>query len=246
MKSKKLTIVTATLNCAETITSLASSIARQSDTNFDWVVFDGGSTDCTIEIIRSIYPLANINVACDFGLYDALNKAIKLSSTDYYMVIGGDDYLYTDAVLSINRTIASKIFDIYTGCVVTDNNIILKPATIPRFRSGHLFYVSQHSVGSIIKKSLHEDVGFYSNFFPIAADKHFLLKAIEKYSKSVHYFDSVLGFYSTKGISSTKYFDSFLDSFRVDYHHTNRKLLITVLFLLKFTYNIPKFLVSKN
>ena len=95
----KISIVTATYNASQQIPRLVSSLRSQTNKNFEWIIADGGSTDSTLDTIREIDDL-NIIVDSkkDFGVYDALNRAIQIASGKYYVVMGADDYFYKDAI----------------------------------------------------------------------------------------------------------------------------------------------------
>ena len=95
MKKEKylLSIITATLNSIEYLPKLIDSLRKQKDREFEWVVADGASTDGTLELLKSVTDLdILITSESDFGIYDALNRGIKVCSGDYYLVLGDDDF----------------------------------------------------------------------------------------------------------------------------------------------------------
>src|ERR1035437_7932232 len=103
-----VSIITATFNSGAFIHNLADSLVTQTDHNFEWLIADGGSTDGTIDILKN-YPQLNIKVIQreDFGIYDAINGAIKKCAGEYYVVAGSDDYFYSDAISNFKREITS-------------------------------------------------------------------------------------------------------------------------------------------
>jgi glycosyltransferase involved in cell wall biosynthesis len=93
-KSLKISVITATFNSEKNISVLIKSLSSQTDKNFEWIVADGGSEDKTLTLVRSIEGVEfEILNGPDFGIYDALNKAIKECRSDYYIVAGSDDSL---------------------------------------------------------------------------------------------------------------------------------------------------------
>jgi glycosyltransferase involved in cell wall biosynthesis len=79
-----LSIVTATFNSEKNLPVLVESLRRQTDSDFEWVIADGGSTDGTLSILGKIDDLAIVlSSEPDFGIYDALNRAISLASGEY-------------------------------------------------------------------------------------------------------------------------------------------------------------------
>ena len=77
----KLTVITATYNAEKYLPNLIKSLREQTCKDFEWIVADGSSTDRTLELLSEVKDL-NLVVSSepDFGIYDALNRAIKLAS----------------------------------------------------------------------------------------------------------------------------------------------------------------------
>ena len=91
-----VSILTPTFNSAVLLPRLVESLLCQTDQDFEWVVQDGGSDDNTLSILyeaQSSMRNLKINSCKDFGIYDALNKALRASSGVYYLVVGSDDTL---------------------------------------------------------------------------------------------------------------------------------------------------------
>lgn len=114
-KNIKISIITATWNCARTIQDCLVSVARQNYLNREHIIIDGVSTDGTIDVINQHIDRINIfKSECDEGIYDALNKGIKLASGD---VIG---FLHSDDFYSSNDSLSkiAKAFEDPTVCAV--------------------------------------------------------------------------------------------------------------------------------
>ena len=92
-----ISIITATYNAAPYLPRLIHSLRGQDFKNFEWVVADGGSSDETLEILSQVDDLNLIvDSRPDQGIYDAFNRAVALSSGDYILFLGADDYLIVD------------------------------------------------------------------------------------------------------------------------------------------------------
>lgn len=93
----KVSIITASYNAEMYITRLVSSLLSQYNSNFEWVVVDGASTDKTLEILKKV---SDINLIVDSrpdsGVYDAFNRAVQIASGDYILFLGADDFLVCD------------------------------------------------------------------------------------------------------------------------------------------------------
>lgn len=94
MHTPALTVVTVTYNCRSTIESTIDSVQNQHGADFNHLVIDGGSTDGTLEIVRAHHHIQTISEPDD-GIYDAMNKGIRLASGDIIGFLNGDD-IYQD------------------------------------------------------------------------------------------------------------------------------------------------------
>lgn len=221
-----ISIITATFNAENDLPKLIESLRAQTSSQFRWIVVDGGSTDDTLQIINQNRDLvAKLIVGQDFGIYDALNKAVNEVDTNYYLTLGADDRLNMNAVENFDKASQTCEADFISAMVRTTNGSMLLPNRGNRFRFGHLAYISQHAVGTLIKKNLHNTVGPYSNRFPIAADRHFILKAIEHHKCVVQAENFEAGIYSCAGTSSRQVYETLLDIYKVDYVLSRRPLL---------------------
>ena len=78
----KVSIITVTYNSADTLQSCIDSVASQSYKNIEHIVIDGSSKDNTLEIIQKNTSVSRYISEPDNGLYDAMNKGLKLASGD--------------------------------------------------------------------------------------------------------------------------------------------------------------------
>lgn len=208
-----ISIITATYNAADVLPELVASLRAQIDQDFEWVVADGASTDGTLELLRSIKDL-NLKIVSqeDFGIYDALNRGVKASSGDYYLVVGADDGLYPEAI-SIYRESLKENTDFVTASVSFDGHV-KAAGRGSAWRVGQFAYFSSHAVGVLIKRALHDKFGFYSRRYPIAADQLFLLAAV-KGGATITVSRKVVGYFGTGGLSSYDLLGSITELYRV-------------------------------
>lgn len=98
----KLSIITATCNSEEYITCARQSLAEQKfpREDLEWIVVDGASTDRTVELIKSgSFQPDRLLSEPDDGIYDALNKGVKMASGDFIGFLHADDMLASPGVL---------------------------------------------------------------------------------------------------------------------------------------------------
>jgi len=102
----KITIITVCLNSAKTIAQTIKSVRDQQYDEIEYIVIDGGSTDGTLDIIRENEDIISYWISePDRGLYDAMNKGIKLARGELTMFLNSDDWYDNNAI--------SCIMDIY-------------------------------------------------------------------------------------------------------------------------------------
>ena len=95
LKQPLISIITVVFNGASTIENTFASVFSQDFVDFEYIVVDGGSKDDTVEIIkRNESKLACWVSEPDNGVYDAMNKAVRLAKGRWIYFLGADDVLY--------------------------------------------------------------------------------------------------------------------------------------------------------
>ena len=108
----KISLITACYNSAETIGTAMESVLSQKGVDVEYIVVDGGSKDGTVDIIKE-YADKTLNSQLltpnftfrwlsesDKGMYDAINKGIKMATGDIVGILNADDVLATDDTLA--------------------------------------------------------------------------------------------------------------------------------------------------
>lgn len=89
-----ISIITVTYNAAATIEATIKSVIAKNEQGNEFIIIDGGSTDGTVEIIDKYQKHINYWISePDNGIYDAMNKGIKISSGVYLYFINAGDLL---------------------------------------------------------------------------------------------------------------------------------------------------------
>jgi glycosyltransferase involved in cell wall biosynthesis len=212
----KFSIITATYNAAAVLPRLIKSLRVQTDQDFEWVIADGGSTDETLTLLEEAGKTLNVRIDSqpDFGIYDALNRGIRLASGDYYLVVGADDELFSAAVAEYKLACSDSGADFITAKIEAEGKIQGVRERRWEWLYGQFAYVSAHAVGLAIRRGLHEKYGFYSRKFPIAADQLFVLQVVRGGGK-VRETDFVAGRFCPYGASGEDYLGSLLEGMRV-------------------------------
>ncbi|MDM7325708.1 MAG: glycosyltransferase [Thermosynechococcus sp. Uc] len=231
-----LSIITATYNAESYLPNLIASLAAQTDPDFEWVVADGNSTDQTLELIdraKSQLKTVKVDSRPDFGIYDALNRAVKLASGDYYVVVGADDVLFPEAVANYKRACGETRADLVTACYYAGDQLVAgirQPAW--EWLRGMQAYVTGHAVGLAIRRDLHKEVGAYSHYFPLLADQLFILQAIRQGARVV-FRDFIAGRYCPQGTSGRDPLGWIVERYRIQVKLGHSLVLSTLLLLYR-------------
>jgi glycosyltransferase involved in cell wall biosynthesis len=213
-RGASISVITPTYNSAAQIGALVASLRAQTDRDFEWVVADGGSTDATTELVRAaadLNPL--VSSQPDFGIYDALNRALQQSSGEYYIVAGADDAFAPDAIAKFRAAIVESAADIIVAAAAHDHGrAYIKSG--PSWVVGEKAFIANHSLATAFRRSLHERFGWYSRKFPIAADSLFVLRCC-KGGASRHVAPFSAGSVGAGGVSFTDWAGSITELFRV-------------------------------
>ncbi|MFC5050666.1 glycosyltransferase family 2 protein [Rubritalea spongiae] len=97
----KLSIITAVYNREDTMAEACKRMAQQDYADIEWVVIDGGSTDGTLDVLKSSARQPDILISeSDKGIYDALNKGLKNATGEVIGLLHSDDFYPDSSVLS--------------------------------------------------------------------------------------------------------------------------------------------------
>jgi glycosyltransferase involved in cell wall biosynthesis len=209
-----ISVITATYNAVSHLPKLIDSLRQQTDRDFEWVVADGASTDGTLELLKSVGDIdVVISSQEDFGIYDALNRAVKMAAGDYYIVSGADDCFYPDAIESFRLAIDQSGADMIVGGA-TYENAQMRVKRGPAWIYGHASYISAHVLATAFRKNLHDTFGFYSRKYPLAADQLFVMQACEN-GASRYRAEFLAGEIGSAGVSSMDRVGCATELFRV-------------------------------
>ena len=101
----KVTLITVCFNSAATLSTAIDSVLSQKGVDIEYIVVDGGSTDGTVDIIKE-YSTRSTRLTFkwiserDRGMYDAINKGIKMATGDVVGILNADDVLASDDTLA--------------------------------------------------------------------------------------------------------------------------------------------------
>lgn len=212
----KISIITVVYNCEKTIERTIRSVLSQSYKNIEYLIIDGASTDATMQVVnRYKNQISVILSEKDKGMYDALNKGIRLSTGDVVGILHADDeFASTQSIqLIAERLQSNPVIDAVYGDVgfVKEE----EPDKIVRYYSSAIFntnlfkwgFMPAHPTFFCYKKYF-DLYGLYRTDLDIAADFDLLARFLRRHQLHTSYIPEMLvkmnlGGKSTRGISST-------------------------------------------
>lgn len=211
----KLTIITINYNNAAGLQRTMESVLKQTNTNFEYIVVDGGSLDGSKEIIKKFenrfennlnrnHPLRWISES-DNGIYHAMNKGIRAATGEYVHFLNSGDYLTSNRVVDSMLNELNNC-DILIGTKISariDGKIrkeikFKEPLTMYTFYRGTIEHTSAY-----IRRSLFERYGLYDESLKIVSDWKWYMLSIIWGDAVVKFTDIPVSYFDTTGISST-------------------------------------------
>ena len=231
-KRPSISVITATYNAAQHLPRLIDSLRNQTDKNFEWVVADGASSDGTLELLHQVTGIkVVISSQPDFGIYDALNRAIRNASGEYYIVAGADDFFDHDAIRNFRFAMEKSKADIVVARAKYGERC-MKVRKGPAWFFGHVAYIASHTLATAFRKDLHRLHDFYSRKFPIAADQLFVMRACEGGANRLEC-DFVAGEIGHGGVSTVDLVGNATEVFRVQLMLGRSRVMQTLLLMLR-------------
>ncbi|UZR94360.1 glycosyltransferase family 2 protein [Chondrinema litorale] len=197
----KISIIIAVYNSASYLNQCLESCIKQTYPEVEVIVIDGGSTDGSVEIIKTYDKNLHYWISeSDEGIYDAWNKGLKKASGEWICFIGSDDFLWNKNVLDelyqeLLDAKERKIRLLYGKVnIVSEKNLNIlsiegKPWSIckPKIKN----YMTFMHCGTFHHIGLFKEYGYFNSSFKLAGDYEFILRELKKTDRDAMFVDNV-------------------------------------------------------
>lgn len=201
----KISIITVSYNAVQTIEQTISSVVNQTYQNIEYIIIDGGSIDGTIDVIKKYEDkIAYWISEPDEGIYDAMNKGVKVATGDYIQFIGADDCLVNDIVIEkVVKNIIDTKADIYSyGVLGVDEKSKKEIYKGNKHARKHLYSYKMVPHNGIFVKRDVQLHNFFDTNYKISADYKCFLEWLRLPDIKILYYDMPIVYFALSGISS--------------------------------------------
>lgn len=208
----KLSIITINRNNAKGLEKTMQSVAAQTFKEFEYVVIDGASTDESVEIIKKYEPrLAHLKWVSepDTGIYNAMNKGIRMASGDYIQILNSADCLasgdVTEKMLSALEKAGdpSILYGNMIKCFPDGRKLVDKCFSGQEITMLGMYTGTLNHDPAYIRRNLFEKYGYYDESLKIVSDWKWYLQAIILGDEKPKYVDLDVTLFEMTGISET-------------------------------------------
>lgn len=248
----KISIITVVYNSAKTLEDTMKSVLSQTYPDIEYIVVDGASEDSSVDLIRRYEPMFQGRMKWisekDDGIYDAMNKGIRMATGDVVGILNSDDYFTADDVI---ERMVTAFDDDTLDAVYGDIHFIRdgEPDKCVRYYSSKRFSPKWLRFGFMpahpsfyCRRKVYEKAGLYKTDYAIGSDYEMMVRLFLVNKIKAKYLP--LDFVTMRtGGTSTRNMKSRLQLIRDDVRgcrengiYTNRLMIST-----KFLYKIFEF-----
>ncbi len=195
----KISIITATFNCEDTIKDCINSVISQQYDNIEHIIIDGVSTDNTLNIVNSFSnKIAKVISEPDSGIYDALNKGIANATGDIIGLLHADDIfndnnIITEIAKFFTQNNTDSVYGDLQYVAKTDTSKVIRYWKSGEFNLGKLKkgWMPPHPT-FFVKKDIYNKYGNFDTSFKIAADYDLILRFLGVNGVSTTYLPQII------------------------------------------------------
>lgn len=204
MNNVKISVVTVCYNAVKELERTMLSVLNQTYDNVEYIVIDGGSTDGTVEIIKKYADrLAYWVSEPDKGIYDAMNKGIKVATGEWINFMNaGDSFVDERVINNITKSIKSNT-DVFFGDIIVErhNEIYRIISNCNHLDNPKLCSMGFNHQSAFVKTQVAKKEPF-SLKYKFASDFN-MMYILHSNGYSFQYIPIAVANYDTSGVSST-------------------------------------------
>jgi glycosyltransferase len=194
----QVSLITPCFNSEKTIHDTLRSVAEQTYHSIEHILIDGLSTDDTLKIIKTYPSVSRLISEPDMGIYDAMNKGIRIATGDIIGILNSDDF-YTDnnVIADVAQLMRTENTDaLYADLQFVDasDETKIKRTWIAGAFEPNMFYkgwAAPHPT-FFVRRHIYEQYGLFETSLKSAADYELMLRFLFRHRISVTYLPRVI------------------------------------------------------
>lgn len=214
----KISIITVCYNSAKTIEETILSVLGQDYPDVEYIIIDGASTDGTQEVIARYAPIPTVVSEPDKGIYDAMNKGIRLAQGDVIGILNADDiYAQKDILSRVARQFSENEIQACYGDLVYFSSSA--PDNVVRYWRAGRFSEGAFSKGwnpphptFFVKRDVYATWGAFDTRYVMGNDIELMMRLLEKAKIKVAYIPDILVKMRLGGVSNSAMKNIFLQN----------------------------------
>lgn len=207
----KLSIITINRNNAEGLRKTMESVFVQTCRDFEYIVIDGASSDDSVNVIKALESEGIRELGTfkwisepDGGIYEAMNKGLKMCHGEYTLMLNSGDYLVDEHVIE-------RIMPELDGTDIVQGNIVKKEACREVVCNGYgkseisfIDVMKNHFLhqASFCRRELFDTYGYFDESYKINGDTVFYAKCLGFGDATFKYVNQNIAYFDTTGISA--------------------------------------------
>ncbi len=208
----KLSIITINRNNATGLEKTLQSVALQTFKEFEYIIIDGASTDGSVEVIEKFESrFAQLKWVSepDTGIYNAMNKGIRMASGDYIQILNSADCLAAEDVTERMLVALEKacnpsiLYGNMVKCFPDGHRMVDKSFAGQEITMLGMYTGTLNHDPAYIRRDLFEKYGLYDENLKIVSDWKWYLQAIVLGDEKPKYVDINVTLFDMTGISET-------------------------------------------
>lgn len=232
MYNPTFSIITVCRNALPILQQTVASVRTQSFNDYEHIIIDGASTDGTIQWLTTQQQIEWISES-DKGIYDAMNKGVKLAHGEWIIFMNAGDTLYDKEVLNRIYPILQKGYGMVYGDIVKEKKgkFITKHAELPH--NTHRMFFCHQALFTRRELLLKEP---FDISLRLSADYKFVKQMYKQRTKML-YVPQIIACFDTNGMSNTHLIDGLKENIRI-IKELDNNIFERILFISKLRYKI--------
>ena len=208
----KLSIITINRNNATGLEKTMRSVATQTFKDFEYIVVDGASTDGSVDVIKKLEPefkhLKWVSEP-DSGIYNAMNKGMRMASGEYFQILNSADCLASEDVIERmlsaleNSSYPSILYGNMIKCFPDGRKLLDRSFAGREITMLGMYKGTLNHDPAYIRRDLFDKYGYYDESLKIVSDWKWYLQAIVFGGEKPQYVDIDVTLFDMTGVSET-------------------------------------------